>query len=458
MTPDMLLDALDGVDPALLSGARARLMPGESVPVKRRGGLRLRLLAAAAAAAVLLGALAAAMAGNVEFRTAVFSFLHLSAPEQVPPAGDASSGAQLGDAVQVQYLPLSLEGWQTGGTALWQAERDQDGMVEAIHFAALEDGTLRDIPAEVTPFRFADSGGTLTGQVFWCVRNGGLTAAGDGSLPGGGGRWEVQTIPGRSDTVVLLLWGGLLRDFDFRIVLLDLDSGKTQLLADQRSLDNLAGITDFAVTSDLRHALLTGHARGETGQRPYLLDLEHSTLTALEETLGAALDRAVFLDSGTLLLTGGEDTCSAWVWDLSSGAVEQTAGPLPRYNASGGQGVLDLGGRYALEIDSGGQAAVLDWKTGTRSASIEGFTFVPGTQFLLSPSGDRACCFLPGKKDSSLDVTQLGVLDFAAGQLVLFDRVGTEQNQESSLGWLDDSRVFISAQGADSGLFLYTFR
>ena len=123
MTPDMLLDALDGVDPALLSGARARLMPGEPVPVKRRGGLRLRLLAAAAAAAVLLGALAAAMAGNAEFRTAVFSFLHLSAPEQVPPAGEAPSGTQLGEAVQVQYLSLSLEGWRTGGPALWQAER-----------------------------------------------------------------------------------------------------------------------------------------------------------------------------------------------------------------------------------------------------------------------------------------------------------------------------------------------
>lgn len=123
MTPDMLLDALGDLDPALLAGAQARLMLGEQTPVKRRGGLRLHLLAAAAAA-VLLGALAAAMAGNVEFRTAVFSFLHLSTPEQVPPAGDASSGAQLGDTVQVQYLPLSLEGWQTGSTALWQTERD----------------------------------------------------------------------------------------------------------------------------------------------------------------------------------------------------------------------------------------------------------------------------------------------------------------------------------------------
>lgn len=458
MTPDMLLDALGGVDPALLSGARARLMPGESIPVKRRGGLRLRLLAAAAAAAVLLGALAAAIAGNVEFRTAVFSFLHLSVPEQVPPAGDASSGAQLGDAVQVQYLPLSLEGWQTGGTALWQAERDQDGTVDSVRFAALEDGTLRDIPAELTSFRFADSGGTLTGQVFWCVRNGGLTAVGEGPLPDGGGRWEAQTIPGRSDAVVLLLRGGLLREFDFRAVLLDLSSGESRLLTEQHPADGLRGVTGFSLTSDLRHALLTGHVRGETGQYPYLLDLEHGTLTALEETLGASLDRAVFLDSGILLLTGGEDTCSAWVWDLSSGAVEQTVNSLPRYDSAGSQGVLDLGGRYALEIDSNGQAAVLDWKTGTRSAPIEGFTFVSGTQFLLSPSGDRACCFLSGKKDSSLDVTQLGVLDFAAGQLVLFDRVGTEQNQERSLGWLDDSRVFLSAQGADSGLFLYTFR
>ena len=146
------------------------------------------------------------------------------------------------------------------------------------------------------------------------------------------------------------------------------------------------------------------------------------------------------------------------MWDLSSGAVEQTVNSLPRYDDAGGRGVLDLGGRYALEIDSNGQAAVLDWKTGARSAPIEGFPFVPGTQFLLSPSGDRACCFLPEEKNGSLDVTQLGFLDFAAGQLVLFDRVGTEQNQEGSLGWLDDSRVFISAQGTDSGLFLYTFR
>lgn len=76
MTPDMLLDALGDLDPALLAGAQARFMPDEQTPVKRRGGLSLRLLAAAAAAAVLLGALAAAMAGNVEFRTAVFSFLH----------------------------------------------------------------------------------------------------------------------------------------------------------------------------------------------------------------------------------------------------------------------------------------------------------------------------------------------------------------------------------------------
>ncbi|MCI5928607.1 MAG: hypothetical protein MRZ73_08715 [Pseudoflavonifractor capillosus] len=455
MTPDMLLDALGDLDPTLLAGAQARFMPGEQTPVKHRGGLRLRLLAAAAAAAVLLGALAAAMAGNVEFRAAVFSFLHLSTPEQVPPAGDASSSTQLGDTVQVQYLPLSLEDWQTGSAALWQAERDQDGVVESVRFAALEDGTPLDIPAEATTFRFSDSGGTLTGQVFWCVRNGGLTAVGEGSLPDGGGRWEVQTIPGRSDTVALLLRGGLLRGFDCRVLLLDLGTGESRLLT---APDAPTGITDFSLTSDLRQALLTGHVQGETGQRPYLLDLETGTLTTLEETLGASLDRAVFLDSGTLLLTGGEETCSAWVWDLSSGAVEQTVNSLPRYDDAGGRGVLDLGGRYALEIDSNGQAAVLDWKTGTRSAPIEGFTFVPGTQFLLSPSGDRACCFLPGEKSGSLDVTQLGILDFAAGQLVLFDRAGTEQNQEGSLAWLDDSRVFISAQGTDSGLFLYTFR
>ena len=455
MTPDMLLNALGDLDPALLAGAQSRLMLGEQTPAKRRGGLRLRLLAAAAAAAVLLGALAAAMAGNVEFRTAIFSFLHLSAPEQVPPVGGLPSGTQLGDTIQAQYLPLSLEDWQTGGTALWQAERNQNGTVEAVRFAALEDGTLQNIPAEATTFRFSDSGGTLTGQVFWCVRNGGLTAVGEGSLPDGGGRWEVQTIPGRSDTVALLLRGGLLCGFDFRVLLLDLDTGESRLLV---APDTLTGITDFSLTSDLCHALLTGHVRGETGQRPYLLSLESGTLTALEERLDASLGRAAFLDSGTLLLTGGEETCSAWVWDLSSGAVEQTANSLPRYDDTGGRGVLDLGGRYALEIDSNGQAAVLDWKTGARSAPIEGFPFVPGTQFLLSPSGDRACCFLPEEKNGSLDVTQLGFLDFAAGQLVLFDRVGTEQNQEGSLGWLDDSRVFISAQGTDSGLFLYTFR
>ena len=455
MTPDMLLDALGDLDPALLAGAQARFMPGEQTPAKRRGGLRLRLLAAAAAAAVLLGALAAAMAGNVEFRTTVFSFLHFSAPEQVPPAGGAPSGTQLGDAVQVQYLPLSLEDWQTGDAALWQAERSQDGAVKSVRFAALEGNALQDIPSAVTSFRFSDSAGTLTGQVFWCVRNGGLTAVGEGSLLDGEGRWEVQAIPGRSDAVALLLRGGLLRSFDFRVLLLDLDTGESRLLVVP---DTFTGITDFSLTSDLRHALLTGHVRGETGQHPYLLDLERGTLTALEEVLGTALNRAVFLDSSTLLLTGGEESCSAWVWDLSTGAVEQTANSLPRYDSAGGRGVLDLGGRYALEMDEDGQIAVLDWKTGARSSPIEGFSLAPGTRFLLSPSGDRACCFLPSEEDGSLDVTQLGVLDFTAGRFILFDRVETEQNLERSLGWLDDSRVFISAQAADSGLFLYTFR
>ena len=188
--------------------------------------------------------------------------------------------------------------------------------------------------------------------------------------------------------------------------------------------------------------------------------------TAASCTLGALALRQISaqeagvsaLTEKLAALTGGEETCSAWVWDLSSETVEQTVNSLPRYDAAGGQGVLDLGGRYALEIDSNGQAAVLDWKTGTRSAPIEGFTFVPGTQFLLSPSRDRACCFLSGEKSGSLDVTQLGFLDFTAGRFILFDRVETEQNLERSLGWLDDSRVFISAQGADSGLFLYTFR
>ena len=141
------------------------------------------------------------------------------------PAGRGHSlGTQLGDAVQVQYLPLSLEDWQTGDAALWQAERSQDGAVKSVRFAALEGNALQDIPAEVTSFRFSDSAWTLAGQVFWCVRNGGLTAVGEGSLPDGGGRWEVQAIPGRSDTVALLLRGGLLRTFDFRILLLDLDT------------------------------------------------------------------------------------------------------------------------------------------------------------------------------------------------------------------------------------------
>ena len=130
---------------------------------KRRFSIRAAT-AIAAAAALLLATLGVAMAANEQVRDAVFSFFHISSPEQVPqpsamPTAEGEAAwigrREIDDAVVIDdYLLQTPIRPLKGSVSLW----DADGM----RFYTLTDQGLFAVPGEHREFTLSFGGAEQT--------------------------------------------------------------------------------------------------------------------------------------------------------------------------------------------------------------------------------------------------------------------------------------------------------
>lgn len=269
--------------------------------------------------------------------------------------------------------------------------------------------------------------------------------------------WNVSTIAGQPDKVLLSVYGGILSKFDFSVFLLDLPTGTLHRL----NIPTLYHVQEIQLTSNLNYALIWGQTADSQQSQPYVCNLQSGEMFPLIPMANAnSRDFATHLvDDDTVILTMQKENCfSAWSCDVKTGSVTETANNLSIRTQDGKTaGLVDVGTRYALWVNADQSVAVLDLKTGYQSSAIAGFSFDGRAIMLPNISGTSICYYIPTQDQDTLAVKTLGVMNFEKAQFSVFDRSGFDKNKEWRLGWLNENQVCISAVGDSDSLFIYTF-
>ena len=278
---------------------------------KQRRKFPIRAATAIAAAAVLLLAtLGVAMAANEQVRDAVFSFFHISSPEQVPqpsamPTAEGEAAwigrREIDDAVVIDdYLLQTPIRPLKGSVSLW----DADGM----RFYTLTDQGLFAVPGEHREFTLSFGGAEQAIAYDFAKTESGvlLNWVEDPRVnenPYGYGWNLVQ--PALSSEQVWLELPDWNRSFQMYPMLLDLESG--ELTDIFKGLDSdLApadAMTTWNYSPNLRYALLR-----DLDQGAWLYDLQSRTVTDLSNLANVWIQDATFTLQNHLLLsmTDGE--------------------------------------------------------------------------------------------------------------------------------------------------------
>lgn len=477
--------------------AMERIVPGgelkgrimnQAAPQRRNVPLR-RVLAGALAAVVVLTCLAsAALAASPELRTAVLSFFRIEEREQVPVPDDASgqsgssqdgdfrqpdiSQAEIGELVKAQYIRMDRHYGFSGALLNDLVWSDDSRTLLEADFWEVKNNELVPVQVDMRTNRiditFQDI--RYQGNLYWFVRNDALyffqgAATGAGMLPGD--QWNAETIPGRTDVLLLKLARGRQMDYTEYPVLYHLDTGETEDILAGTGVDRLEYAYDYLWSEDMRKVLVSCSPDPDT-QQEWFCDLDAKTLTRLEDLSG--LDGAVsagFADNNTLVLTThttAEDgtwlTVTCYAFDPASGQRTKTMDGVHCYHwwEEKPYGVRLFGSRCVL-IGQDGQVRLVDLKTGAQTL-IDGFTYQKGDEFLPGPSGEKLLYYAHEPAADDLGISRLGVADLEKGTFIAFDREGYDGLYEQAIGWSGDNTVSINATASDGGaqyLILYTF-
>lgn len=441
------------------------------------------LLAAALALACLF---TAALAASPELRTAVLSFFRMEEHEQVP-GGDRSGGqsgpdisqADIGELVKAQYIRMDSfrygysggllnyltwsEDWKTLQDAkFWEVQDSEMVPVQVDMHASKVDITYKDVRYQ--------------GEFYWFVREGELYCfAGDNRSYNEEldieYDWNLTTLPGRTDSLLLRLSRGRQMDYTEYPLLYHLDTGEAEDILAGAGVDKLEYAYGYEWSDNFRRAIiLTGNRQGEEGA--WLCDLEAGTLSNLNDL--ATIDEgdvctAAFADNDTLVLyamtrrieDGVFNTVTFYTYDLRSGSAEKILDKTPFYRIQDKKpsGVMTTSGSRCLLVSEEGQVRAVDLKTGAQTF-FDSFTLRTGDRLMFNLSGTKLLYFSMDSDAPGLGITQIGVADLEKGVFFAFDRDGYENLEEGGIGWQDDNTVGINARTLDDEthyLLLYQF-
>lgn len=436
------------------------------------------LLAAALALACLV---TAALAASPELRTAVLSFFRIEEHEQVP-GGDQSGGnagpdvsqTEIGDLVKAQYIRLNDRryGYSSGLLNNLTWSEDYRTLLDA-KFWEVKDNELipLDISLNTTKVDITFNGESYRGEFYWFIRGGQLAVF--QGIPFGfdtrpEDQWYVNTIPGRTDAVLLRLYQGRQLDYSEYPILYHLDTGEVEDILAGIDMDRPGLAYSYEWSADMRRALILYKADPETEEpQEWLCDLEAKTLTRAEDLADVEAQYANFLDDDTLVLTaytfdqeGIWQDVACWAYDISSGRTVKTMDRLPYFlqwkDAPYG---VTISGKNCYYVSETGRVEVIDLKTGAR-IPIEDFTYQKGDRFFPSPSGNKLLYYATDSDTPGMGIIQIGVVDLEKGTFFAFDRDGYENLYEASIGWEDDNTVNIYAHTPNDEtqyLLLYQF-
>ena len=445
---------------------KERIMNGAK-PQKRYIPARRVLNGLLAAALALACLFTVALAASPELRTAVLSFFHMEEREQVPSgSGTISepdiSQAEIGELVKAQYIRLdSFRYGYSGGGLLNELTWSEDyRTLETAKFWEIKDNEL--VPVEIdmkaAKVDITFNGNSYQGNLYWFIWGGELAVF--QSSPTGidtrpDEQWYVNTLPGRTDTVMLRLYEGRQMDYSEYPILYHLDTGEVEDILAGTGVDALEYAYDYSWSENFRRAIILCSSE-PYDQQTWFCDLDTKTLARLEDLTGIEAAYASFADNDTLILsTYSEDedgvwqdvTC--WAYDISTGQAVKTldhAPYSPRWEMQS-YGTRVYGSR-CISVTEKGQVQIIDLRTGDQTV-IEGFTFQTGDNFMPNTSGNKLLYYSADPGLDGLGISQMGVVDLEKGVFFAFDREGYENLHEESIGWEDDNTVGIGARTQD---------
>ena len=473
--------AMDRIAPA--PELKERIMMNQNtkkrIPVRR---VVNGLLAAALALACLF---TAALAASPQLRTAVLSLFRMEEHEQVPN-GDQSGGqsgpdvsrAEIGELVKAQYIRLDNHVWYgyDGGllnSLTWSEDRRT--LLDAKFWEA-QDNELVPVQVDMRASQvdIMLDGIHYQGEFYWFVREGQVCCfAGDHrgydedlELDYD---WNLSTIPGRTDALLLRLSRGRQIGYTEYPFLYHLDTGEAEDILAGTGVEKLEHAYDYEWSQNLRQAIiLTGNGVDDGGT--WICDLEAGTLSDLNDLVkidGIDMYTAAFADNDALILyaiTRNEDgvfnTVTFYTYDLRSGSMAKILDTTPYYRSRDEKpsGVMTFGSR-CLIVSEEGQVRAVDLKTGAQTL-LDGFTYHREDRLTFNYSGTKLLYYAMDPDLNGLGISQIGVADLEKGAFFAFDRDGYENLYEGAIGWEDDNTVSIDAHTPDREtryLLLYQF-
>ena len=371
MNNQTILDAIGMIDDHYILSAQKQLgcIPSQEaslstvVPVKR---IRSKaVIGIAAAMMLLLSSFVTAMAVNEEFREMVFEFFHITAVENVPNGNDSAdkTHVDLGGGVSAEYIHVGKELTSSGNGILYNINYSENGEISDVSFYQLTGGIVQDIQTNRTEFHVSAGGTSVDGYAYWCLSDDRFAAIGRGQTTDRSKMWEISTISGQSEMVLLSIYSGIEDNLAFYAFWLDLHTGAAEAVFEDDGLCELTHVQEFQVAPNCKYALIRGQSDYDLTDAPYVYNLESGNLLPLLDMTGTEnIDKVLWADDDTALLTLKKDNhYICWAYHIQESTMEKTVDePLLNSDVDGSGGVVDLNGRYLLHVDETGVVAVID--------------------------------------------------------------------------------------------------
>ncbi len=450
MTEKHLRDALNGIQ--LNDLARRRLLTALTQSRKPHKSRLTKLLAAICLTLFLF--VGSAFAFNEDFRAFVISFFHSESVETLPPnlritPADPSNtqsnsinyiGHQKIEGIAtVHYLDLGASrhlglGYITSPDGFFKIQGDDLVPLSAIrHTDSIQ---YRDWIFDLD---------------FWYVAEDGYTAVLKNNSEDKGD--NMATVISSKAEGNVWIHASVRYEMD-TYLLYDLHSGMVQ---DIIGNSNLGGMfteppTDIIFSPDEKNLLI------QTSDTAYLLNAETLDYQEIGEFFTSEVS-ASFIDKHTLSIWERNDSSDQISYDIYSYSIStkeltEVIKDAP-YNAGKSPSITGLGGGFAI-LTEAEQYVLINLKTGEQFP-IE--TLLPDQNigFLLSPDGKQIALTTFGEGNNSLEIGQIGCIDIEKRELKIFDRQDFDEIAETSLYWMSDSTLGVTAGNNENILYIYEF-
>ena len=454
MNPDKLLDAIGMLDDRYFEPERKPHM----IPWRRR------LIALVAAVLMLIASVGTAMAVSPEFRALAFRFLRIEQEQVIPDSTVntelsvedmfAEPSIRIGDVLQGKYVHTPVA--TNARSGIYKVCTDEVEMRQGSHYDAYYEENGEFIKLEEHTFNqdYVIYGNEIHVEFDWVEHNGSVSMT-----------WVDPEVPFRKenesgDASAALFTFNIRWEEDGEYkgtsypMLLNLYTGELTDILAGTDANRMSRIDKCAISPDHTKLLL-----GQDTKEDYLLyyaDLSQKQIYSVDELSGQHAT-ACSLIGNTLAcwnLTDGYYT--AWKIDLNT--LERTELFDSKFNAvetpetdagivfmAGFDGMnrwgnMYIGSCFALEVDEAQNVCVIDLATGSKT-QIEGYTWTPETQRVVSPDGAKL--LLTGGHNGK-SFGYVGVLDFENMTFAEFYR--DNSRKEHTAYWFDNNTIVICAE------------